>query len=387
MSRLNPEPSTATALIRVLLLLAMLLAAFACSGDPAANSTVGRAHLALEDAERSHWSGDGSRPLQTTVWYPAPPEVAGEEWRGGVFRFGHSALNAPFLDTARRPLIIVSHGTGGSAAQMSWLAEQLVGAGFIVAGVNHHGNTVTEVRQWPGGFIQPWERTRDVSVLIDQLLEHPDIGPRIDPERLGAVGFSLGGYSVLGLAGVHLPSYEVWQQRCGERADSHACQLPPEADFSFDDVQSMQASDPAFQAGLKRGEGRFHDERIGAVYAIAPALVALLEENDSTPGAQAIRMLLAENDEQIELEATTAAVERAIRPVSSQASLWVMEGASHYTYLAPCTLRGRLLVRSLCGDPWGRNRQAAHAAVGADVIDYFSHALSHNESQGAPLDH
>lgn len=358
--------------LRVLLLLAVLLADSGCSSDPGTMDPVGRLHLALEDPERNNWSGDGSRPIQTTVWYPASPEVESQEWQAGVFRFGHSALNAPFLDRAKRPLIIVSHGTGGSAAQMSWLSEQLVDAGFLVAGVNHHGNTATEDRQWPAGFVQPWERSRDISVLIDRLLEHPEIGRRIDQQRIGAAGFSLGGYSVLGLVGVQFPSFETWLERCRKRPESHACRLPPEADFTFEEIESMQRTNPSFQAGMRRSRDSFQDNRVSAVYAIAPALISLLEENDITAGDQAIRVVLAGKDQQIELSETMEVVEKLI----PNASLWVIERASHYAFLAPCTLKGKLFARGLCEDQAGVNRQDIHSTVGSDAIDYFNSKLN-----------
>jgi dienelactone hydrolase len=41
-------------------------------------------------------------------------------------------------DSGKRPLVVLSHGTGGGAAGMAWLAETLASNGYIVAAVNHH---------------------------------------------------------------------------------------------------------------------------------------------------------------------------------------------------------------------------------------------------------
>ena len=220
------KATTILSISSVVLFLAVL--AYITSGNDIPNREVhvGRLHLALTDSDRRSWSGDGPRPLAATVWYPALSEYPEQAWSAGVFHFGYSALNAPFVDTTPRPLILLSHGTGGSAAQLSWLAEHLVAGGYIVAAVNHHGNTAVEASHMPAAFVLPSERTRDLSVLIDKLLDHADIGPRIDRNRIGAAGFSLGGYSVLGLAGIQLPSFDVWEQRCSSRPDFSACQLP-----------------------------------------------------------------------------------------------------------------------------------------------------------------
>ncbi len=59
-----------------------------------------------------------------------------------VFVMGEVAVDAPLSDArARWPVVLLSHGTGGTAASLGWLAGRLAAAGFIVLGVDHHGNT------------------------------------------------------------------------------------------------------------------------------------------------------------------------------------------------------------------------------------------------------
>jgi predicted dienelactone hydrolase len=62
----------------------------------------------LVDERRRRWDGDGPRPVRTHVW--SPPEV---------------------LEPVS--LVLVSHGSGGSAWQMTWVAEPVARAGFLVA--------------------------------------------------------------------------------------------------------------------------------------------------------------------------------------------------------------------------------------------------------------
>jgi len=60
--------------------------------------------------------------------------------RVAIFNAGWNARQAPLSAAAtKRPLIVLSHGTGGGAAGMAWLAETLASNGYIVAAVNHHG--------------------------------------------------------------------------------------------------------------------------------------------------------------------------------------------------------------------------------------------------------
>ena len=358
--------------LALLLILVVSLLAASCGDAPNREQPVGRLHLALSDNDRTSWSGDGPRPLAATVWYPASSDHPEQPWRAGVFRFGYSALNAPFVDTARRPLIVLSHGTGGSAAQLSWLAERLVVGGYIVAAVNHHGNTAVEPQQWPAAFVLPSERSRDLTVLIDQLLEHSAVGTHIDPKRIGAAGFSLGGYSALGLAGIQLPSFSAWEQRCNARPESSACQLPPEAEFERADIGRMKSSDPAFQAALQRSGQSIEDHRIGAVYAIAPALISLMRETD-LPGdvEPAIKVVLAKDDEQISLSQTKQFLEASL----PQSEIRTIDKATHYIFLAPCSIRGKLFLRALCSNARGVDRREVHAEVGRDAVAFFDSAL------------
>jgi len=49
------------------------------------------------------------------------------------------AADAPFADAARHPLILVSHGFGGVARQMTRLGAPLARAGYVVVAVDHPG--------------------------------------------------------------------------------------------------------------------------------------------------------------------------------------------------------------------------------------------------------
>ena len=42
---------------------------------------------------------------------------------------------------AKYPLLLLSHGTGGSADSLDWLGAGLAAAGYVVAGVNHPATT------------------------------------------------------------------------------------------------------------------------------------------------------------------------------------------------------------------------------------------------------
>jgi predicted dienelactone hydrolase len=347
------------------LLLALLVLLVGCAADSDRALRVGRISRAFTDTTRPNWTNDGPRPLATTVWYPAAPSSVEMPHAIGVFRFGRSAPDAPFVDAQRRPLIVLSHGTGGSAAQLAWLAEALVQDGFVVAAVSHHGNTAAEAVTSPAGFVLPWERAFDLSRLIDRLLADVQIGPHLDSTRIGAAGFSLGGYTVLALGGAHLDA-AAWRTGCAAQPDGAFCALPPEASFTLADIDSIARSDVAFAAAMQRNAASTTDPRVRALFAMAPALVPRLDTASLRGIVVPMRIILGERDDQVIASVTRTALSQYV----STAEVQVESGVGHYTFLAACTLRGRVLMRAVCRDA-AANREDVHAAVSRDAADFF----------------
>jgi predicted dienelactone hydrolase len=350
---------------------AVLLSTAACTRTPERERPVGRATLFYEDAERTRWTGDGPRPLRTTVWYPAERPATETEWTVGVFRAGRTAVDAEIGGPmGPLPLVVLSHGTGGAAAQLSWLAEHLAAHGYLVAAVNHHGNTAAEAAYLSHGFALWWERAHDLSAVIDHLTADARFGPRIDTLRIGAAGFSLGGYAVLSVAGARTDR-EAWETACTRDEPPPSCTLPPESPFSMDDVRTAVARDTSAQMSLHRSGRSFRDERIRAVYAMAPVLGPALEPQSLADISIPVRVVVGDADDQALPDVTA-------RPVAERvpgAELEILPDVGHYTFLARCTLRGRLFVRPLCADS-GPSRETIHPRVAADALSFFDSTLS-----------
>jgi predicted dienelactone hydrolase len=113
-----------------------------------------------------------------------------------------------------RPTIIFSHGFHGCDTQARFLATALAGAGYLVfapqhrdATCDHGGGRLSDPPEEP--FVKPdlWseaayrDRAEDIKRLIAALKRDDAWRQRIDWGRLGLAGHSLGGYTVLGLAG------------------------------------------------------------------------------------------------------------------------------------------------------------------------------------------
>lgn len=108
------------------------------------------------------------------------------------------ALNAPPREALHR-LVVMSHGTGGSALPDHALARSLAGAGFVVAQPLHPGDNHKDTsRAGPEAFET---RPHEVRRTLDALAASPVWGPRLQLDRVGVHGMSAGGVTALSLAG------------------------------------------------------------------------------------------------------------------------------------------------------------------------------------------
>ncbi|MET9012702.1 alpha/beta fold hydrolase [Streptomyces olivaceoviridis] len=163
------------------------------------------------------------------------------------------------------PLVVVSHGTGGSGSRMEWLAGPLHEAGFRVVALDHHGNNFVDGYE-PEGFLHVWERPRDVSFVLDVLAREQPLGP------VGVAGFSLGGYTAAALAGARVDPRLVWAVMTG------AVPLPeiPEFPGALEALRKKYPLDESLRPALDSAGADFSDPRVRAVFQVAPGVGGLV---------------------------------------------------------------------------------------------------------------
>jgi predicted dienelactone hydrolase len=148
--------------------------------------------------------GSSADALITIVALYYPTQAQARAVPMGPFTL-HVALQAP-PETSVKGLIVLSHGTGGSELGHTTLAEGLAQHGYLVAALRHPGDNWQDHSLFQDSSERYFnDRPRQISRVIDALLADPDWKDRIARDvkgpRIGAVGHSAGGYSVLALAG------------------------------------------------------------------------------------------------------------------------------------------------------------------------------------------
>ena len=136
-------------------------------------------------------------------------EVPGEEGRSVPIKVHAPVAGGPY------PLVLMSHGAGGSWDGHYAVAQYLASKGYIVLCLEHTGSNTARLtsslrimknmQAMIHDSTEVLARPRDVSFAIDRASEwnrsHPRLRGRMDLARVGVLGHSFGAYTVLALAG------------------------------------------------------------------------------------------------------------------------------------------------------------------------------------------
>jgi predicted dienelactone hydrolase len=317
--------------------------------------------------EPYEWRGAATHALDTVIWYPADPSVApitppiSRSGGPAIFETEGAIADAALAPApARFPVILLSHGDGGTAQSLSWLAAGLAARGYIVAGVNHPGNSALEPKTVQGSTL--WsQRARDLSGVLDDLLADAQFVRRLDPKRVGAAGFSLGGYSVIALAG-GITAPAVFGIPC------RGCTPPPEFPDLVERIEALRRADPAYATALRGVGASVRDPRVRAVFAIAPGLAQVVTSESLAAITLPVAIVAGAGDTVVPPQ-FNAKVYAAKIP---RAELMIFPGAvGHLTFVNLCTAAGRATAPRLCVDAPGVDRAATHASTIAHATEFF----------------
>ena len=203
------------------------------------------------------------------------------------------------------------------------------------------------------------------------MLADPTFMTRIDAQRIGAAGFSLGGYTVIATAG-GITSRAHFLEFCASAQADASCQPPPEFADLRAKAKALADNDEAYRAALAEDSRSYRDVRVRAVFAMAPPLGPAF---------------LPESLEQIDTPvAIVAGAADAIAPVGSNArsdaahiphaELTVFPGnVGHYVFVVNCTETGRAALPAACIDAPGVDRDAIHAGTVRLAEAFFARHL------------
>ena len=252
-----------------------------------------------------------------TLWYPSA--TADTHRSLGLFELDGAWDAAPQRGNGR--LVVLSHGSAGSAWPQHDLARALVQAGFIVAspehqGDNWHDDSLTGPRAWI-------QRPHEISDTIDRLAADASFGPLFDARHVGVYGMSAGGLTALVMAGAQ------WQpSRMAEHCRAHATEDEGFCHYGQRRQVLPQAALTALQALPPQQHA---DARVHAVVAAVPVGAVVLPASLAQPGA-AIGLVEAQNDRVLAPAFHVRVLQAACPRCETLAAL---PGAGHDAVLSP----------------------------------------------------
>ena len=282
--------------------------------------------------------------LNGAIWYPCsePP---------GTIVLGPYSLTVAKdcpISGDKLPLIVVSHGRIGSFLNLYDVAETLADAGFIVAAVNHPGDTSSDKSRSDdlSAFV---ERPADIRRLVGYMLGASAAAPKIDPDRIGFLGFSRGGYTGLVLIGAN-PDWAKVSELC-QQSSLHVCEQIRRKEFPTQPL----AHDPRIKAAVIA-------DPLGGLFFTAESLSAV-----TTP----VQLWASELGGDGVTQASVAAVNQNL-PAKHEYHL--VPNSAHFAFII-CPPALAKAVPEICTDAPGFDRTVFHKQFSAEVLSFFRSEL------------
>ena len=249
--------------------------------------------------------------------------------------------------------IVISHGAGGLSLNHRDLAMALASHGYIVAAPMHprgKDNDVSGVGVWVG-------RPKQVSRVIDALLEDAELGSHIQRDRIGVVGHSNGGYTALAVAGAK-PSPAASVAHCQQHPDdSRFCSTggaaTREATRKVGDVPDVR------------------DPRVRAIVLMAPNAAPFTDDALARVTVP-VRVYGAERDDLTLVRYHAARLAKVLPP---QTEYILVPRAGHFSFVARFPGVLKLVAGEAARDPEGFDREAMHAVMNSEIIGFFDRKL------------
>ncbi len=232
------------------------------------------------------------------------------------------------ITTGQFPLIVISHGNGGSHLLYRTISTYLAKRGYVVAVPEHYGNNRNN-NELENTVENLMVRPKHVSLTIDHLLSNEILGKHILADNIAVIGHSMGGYTALALAG------GVPYTKEGQKVE-----VSP-------------------------------DTRVKAIVLLAPGTGWFMNNlyNVTVP----ILMLTAEHD--LVTPDWNAEIVLKYVPDPSKVIFRKVKNAGHFSFLSPFPMTMRSLGFLPSTDPEGFDREQFHEQLPVEILVFFEKNL------------
>ncbi|MBL0161421.1 MAG: alpha/beta fold hydrolase [Bryobacterales bacterium] len=272
-----------------------------------------------------------------------PSEAAEQNETLGPYTIS-AARNAP-VAAGTFPLVVLSHGTGGSPLVYRTLAAHLARNGFVVLLPEHPRNNRNN-NELAGTAAILANRPRHLRLVADWAFLDDALAAALQPGAFSIIGHSLGGYTALAAAGGAPTAF------------------PHE---SPDHVSRPIEVTP--------------DPRVNALVLLAPASPWFMAPGALSAVRVPILMLTAEKDPHTPRE--HGEIIRRGLPAETPLEHRVVPNAGHFSFLSP--FPQAMIAPSFppSQDPAGFDREQFHHHLNAEVLSFLDRVSKHARPHGA----
>jgi predicted dienelactone hydrolase len=287
-------------------------------------------------------------PFDALVAYPT--DAAEVPFQDGPYTIAASR-DAPIASGARFPVVLFSHGgggtlkAGGTSLPYAALATSLAREGFVVVAPFHPGSRrPREARE---------DRPRQIHKALNAVQADPRFATHADPNRLGMMGFSYGGAVALIVAGA-TPSLAHLAAYCRDRIDD-----PKACDGVPNDGSLANAVDKRSPDALA----------VNALILMEP--FGALFDRDGLTSVNVPTLLYRAGDSDLKADGNIIALAAALPHPPRQEAV----PGGHFIFFDPCPAVVEAEFPAVCRDAAGVDRAAVHRRIEAEIAAFLRQHL------------
>ncbi|MGO1297774.1 MAG: alpha/beta hydrolase family protein [Vibrio sp.] len=275
-------------------------------------------------------------------------------------RFGPITLSLAMngaIKEGRFPLVVLSHGSGGSGLSYKDIALALVRRGFIVALPSHPHNNYLD--NTIAGQIENYiNRPKNISAAIDKVLAIPNLHVHVDVAKIAVLGHSVGGYTSLVVSGAIAKTKSLVD----------LCHHFPKLNDPYCAAVHNGSLNPSTTITAK-------DSRVKAQVLMAPIGALFLAKHAFDQVKIPTLLLVAGQDEELTEQYNARVIEKGLEK-TGLLTYHVIENAGHYSFLTayPDAVKAKLGV--IAKDPKGFDRVEFQKHIGNQIASYLIHVFS-----------
>lgn len=308
--------------------------------------------------------------LNISVWYPTSAKGIEEPVGENPAFFGIPVIrNAPPLPGVH-PVLVISHGYNGNWRNLSWIAAAMAAQGYIVAAPDHPGTTTFDQNAVDAKTL--WRRPQDITRTLDLVVSAPELFGQTDSDRIAALGHSLGGWTVMSLAGAAFDAAR-FINNCQQYSQRGDCRLTEK--LGINNVLSK----------TKLSENQ-RDARISAVVSLdlglAPGFTPQSLHEINIP----VLILAAEADKLADLPAEQESGYLATSMRQEWRQFAIIKGATHFSFMQLCKPGAEILINEespgegmVCQDGLGKKRTDIHQELVGKISLFLNSSLNYHQ--------